>query len=132
MIGQILSNNNERCYNNFSPTFRKVNTPLVKRIPMREPTVQTWRHSVQKKHGAIALETIYYYNRNLAARQIYREIRACTAPPLNLTQSHNYSTVYTYEEQTSVYIYEVTAPSRTQQGWVTKGSTNKFELAESY
>jgi len=86
----------------------------------------------KKKHGAIALETIYYYNRNLAARQIYREIRACTAPPLNLTQSHNYSTVYTYEEQTSVYIYEVTAPSRTQQGWVTTGSTNKFELAESY
>jgi len=39
---------------------------LVKRIPMREPTVKTWRHSVKKKrerkkHGAIALETIYYY-----------------------------------------------------------------------
>jgi hypothetical protein len=29
MIGQILPNNNERCYNNFSPTFREVNTPLV-------------------------------------------------------------------------------------------------------
>jgi hypothetical protein len=30
MIGQILPNNNERCYNNFSPTFREVNTPLHK------------------------------------------------------------------------------------------------------
>jgi hypothetical protein len=29
MIGQILSNNNERCYNNFSPTFREVNTAFV-------------------------------------------------------------------------------------------------------
>jgi hypothetical protein len=29
MIGQILSNNNERCYSNFSPTFREVNTPMV-------------------------------------------------------------------------------------------------------
>jgi hypothetical protein len=27
MIGQILPNNNERCYSNFSPTFREVNTP---------------------------------------------------------------------------------------------------------
>jgi hypothetical protein len=29
MIGQILPNNNERCYSNFSHTFREVNTPLV-------------------------------------------------------------------------------------------------------
>jgi hypothetical protein len=29
MIGQILPNNNERCYSNFSPTFREVNTPFV-------------------------------------------------------------------------------------------------------
>jgi hypothetical protein len=29
MIRQILPNNNERCYSNFLPTFRKVNTPLV-------------------------------------------------------------------------------------------------------
>jgi hypothetical protein len=29
MIGQILPNNNERCYNNFSATFREVNTPLL-------------------------------------------------------------------------------------------------------
>jgi hypothetical protein len=29
MIGQILPNNNERCYSNFSPTFREVNTPRV-------------------------------------------------------------------------------------------------------
>jgi hypothetical protein len=29
MIGQILPNNNEICYNNFSPTFREVNTPFV-------------------------------------------------------------------------------------------------------
>jgi hypothetical protein len=28
MIRQILPNNNERCYSNFSPTFREVNTPL--------------------------------------------------------------------------------------------------------
>jgi hypothetical protein len=28
MIKQILSNNNERCYSNFSSTFREVNTPL--------------------------------------------------------------------------------------------------------
>jgi hypothetical protein len=27
MIRQILPNNNERCYSNFSPTFREVNTP---------------------------------------------------------------------------------------------------------
>jgi hypothetical protein len=27
MIEQILPNNNERCYSNFSPTFREVNTP---------------------------------------------------------------------------------------------------------
>jgi hypothetical protein len=27
MIGQILPNNNETCYSNFSPTFREVNTP---------------------------------------------------------------------------------------------------------
>jgi hypothetical protein len=29
MIEQILPNNNERCYSNFSPTFREVNTPLM-------------------------------------------------------------------------------------------------------
>jgi hypothetical protein len=29
MIGQILPNKNERCYSNFSPTFREVNTRLV-------------------------------------------------------------------------------------------------------
>jgi hypothetical protein len=29
MIRQILPNNNKRCYSNFSPTFREVNTPLV-------------------------------------------------------------------------------------------------------
>jgi hypothetical protein len=28
MIKQILSTNNERCYSNFSHTFREVNTPL--------------------------------------------------------------------------------------------------------
>jgi hypothetical protein len=27
MIGQILPNNNKRCYSNFSPTFREANTP---------------------------------------------------------------------------------------------------------
>jgi hypothetical protein len=27
MIGQILPNNNEKCYSNFSPTFREVNAP---------------------------------------------------------------------------------------------------------
>jgi hypothetical protein len=31
MIGQILPNNNERCYNNFSSTFREVNTPALGR-----------------------------------------------------------------------------------------------------
>jgi hypothetical protein len=30
MIGQILPNNNKRCYSNFSPTFHEVNTPYVK------------------------------------------------------------------------------------------------------
>jgi hypothetical protein len=29
MIGKILPNNNERCYNNFSPTFHEVNTPFI-------------------------------------------------------------------------------------------------------
>jgi hypothetical protein len=29
MIGQILPKNNERCYSNFSPTFREVNTPYI-------------------------------------------------------------------------------------------------------
>jgi hypothetical protein len=29
MIGQILSNNNEKCYSNFSHTFHEVNTPLA-------------------------------------------------------------------------------------------------------
>jgi hypothetical protein len=29
MIGQILPNNNERCYNNFSPTFREMNAPIT-------------------------------------------------------------------------------------------------------
>jgi hypothetical protein len=29
MIGQILPNNNERCYSNFSLTFHQLNTPLV-------------------------------------------------------------------------------------------------------
>jgi hypothetical protein len=29
MIGQILSNSNERYYSNFSRTFREVNTPIV-------------------------------------------------------------------------------------------------------
>jgi hypothetical protein len=33
MIGQILPNNNERCYSNFSPTFREVNTPLITNLP---------------------------------------------------------------------------------------------------
>jgi hypothetical protein len=28
MIGQILPNNNERCYNNFSTAFYGVNTPI--------------------------------------------------------------------------------------------------------
>jgi hypothetical protein len=27
MVKQILPNNNEKCYNNFSATFREVNTP---------------------------------------------------------------------------------------------------------
>jgi hypothetical protein len=31
MIRQILPNNNKRCYSNFSPTFREVNTPLVRK-----------------------------------------------------------------------------------------------------
>jgi hypothetical protein len=31
MIGQILLNNNDRCYSNFSPTFREVNAPKVVR-----------------------------------------------------------------------------------------------------
>jgi hypothetical protein len=29
MIGQILQNNNKRCYSNFSPIFREMNTPLI-------------------------------------------------------------------------------------------------------
>jgi hypothetical protein len=29
MIEQILPNNNERCYSNFSTTFREVNTPQL-------------------------------------------------------------------------------------------------------
>jgi hypothetical protein len=33
MIGQILSNNNEKCYSNFSHTFREVNTPLAGVLP---------------------------------------------------------------------------------------------------
>jgi hypothetical protein len=32
MIGQILSNNNEICYSNFSHTFRKVNTPHIEKL----------------------------------------------------------------------------------------------------
>jgi hypothetical protein len=32
MIEQILPNNNERCYSNFSPTFREVNTPFVEKF----------------------------------------------------------------------------------------------------
>jgi hypothetical protein len=31
MIEQILPNNNERCYRNFSPTFREVNPPCITR-----------------------------------------------------------------------------------------------------
>jgi hypothetical protein len=53
MIEQILPNNNETCYSNFSSTFREVNTPISCRtvqlaqaqqppLPMasREPAVQ--------------------------------------------------------------------------------------------
>jgi hypothetical protein len=29
MIRQVLPNNNERCYSNFSATFREVNTPYI-------------------------------------------------------------------------------------------------------
>jgi hypothetical protein len=32
MIEQILSNNNERYYSNFSPTFHEVNTPYVNKL----------------------------------------------------------------------------------------------------
>jgi hypothetical protein len=32
MIGQILSNNNEKYYSNFSPAFRKVNTHKIGRL----------------------------------------------------------------------------------------------------
>jgi hypothetical protein len=35
MIGQILPNNNERCYSNFLPTFREVNTPSLPCTPRR-------------------------------------------------------------------------------------------------
>jgi hypothetical protein len=30
MVEQILSNNNERCYSNFSTTFHYLNTPQIK------------------------------------------------------------------------------------------------------
>jgi hypothetical protein len=37
MIGQILPNNNERCYSNFSPAFCEMNTPTyVHKNPSRE------------------------------------------------------------------------------------------------
>jgi hypothetical protein len=29
MVGQILPNNNEKCYSNFSPKFSQLNTALV-------------------------------------------------------------------------------------------------------
>jgi hypothetical protein len=29
MVGQILPNNNEKCYSNFSPNFSQLNTPLI-------------------------------------------------------------------------------------------------------
>jgi hypothetical protein len=37
MDGQILPNNNERCYNNFSPTFLKLNTPYIYYIISKMP-----------------------------------------------------------------------------------------------
>jgi hypothetical protein len=39
MIGQILPNNNKRCYGNFLPTFREVNVPLSSLPP-------TWTHLI--------------------------------------------------------------------------------------
>jgi hypothetical protein len=29
MVGQILPNNNERCYSNFLSTFQQLNTPYI-------------------------------------------------------------------------------------------------------
>jgi hypothetical protein len=42
MVGQILPNNNENCYNNFSPKFSPLNTALV---------AQTWqRQRILPRH----------------------------------------------------------------------------------
>jgi hypothetical protein len=40
MIGQILPNNNKKCYSNFLPTFHEVNTPSVN-APVRERIIQS-------------------------------------------------------------------------------------------
>jgi hypothetical protein len=45
MIGQILTNNNERCYSNFSPTFREVNTPIHK-LCIRDRAIRLIMHQV--------------------------------------------------------------------------------------
>jgi hypothetical protein len=65
MIGQILPNNNERCYSNFSPTFREVNTPLV-------PEVKT-----KLKRGASAA-TIPNYTVSML-QYYYSTIQCCGA-----------------------------------------------------
>jgi hypothetical protein len=51
MIGQILPNNNERCYSNFSPTFREVNTPPVLSGPYASILAQ-WEYTGHEEMGA--------------------------------------------------------------------------------
>jgi hypothetical protein len=53
MIGQILPNNNERCYINFSPTFREVNTPIT----LRQATEIMRIHTLPSTLGNPSLRT---------------------------------------------------------------------------
>jgi hypothetical protein len=62
MIEQILLNNNERYYSNFSPTFREMNTPIPK---IRVNLISKQTRPASRMHKALARAR----SRSLCARQ---------------------------------------------------------------
>jgi hypothetical protein len=79
MIGQILPNNNERCYSNFSPTFREVNTPSDadgRHDDQRPGRGALWitrppTYGTEKKKGMGA--SVLYSHSNVLVLAIYRK-----------------------------------------------------------
>jgi hypothetical protein len=65
MIRQILPNNNERCYSNFSPTFLEVNTPFEEKITRRgalQCPLQSTEYGLRRGQGAEGSLVVFFWN----------------------------------------------------------------------